>query len=262
MIGSFRLGSFSVVLLWVCASALPFAMQSTGDDTLIRLLSMGTPEERMSAVKTIRSIAPTARSVELKSALMAELDRLAAELQARRLELRTGQPIRPWGSSDYLFSLIDIVGEEASDPSVVPALLPFVNTGARASDAIAGFGEYAVGGVTAIAGGSSGATDSQVSSALFTLKRMLNRPLTYALSDGSRRLIVEVARQRLYGTQKPVVVGRAIELAVATGDSQLIARVRELAGDPEALEDMGIVDPSMLEYVQRRAVAELGATAR
>lgn len=151
---------------------------------------------------------------------------------------------------------------QQKNPATIDALIPFLDTGTRVVSAVAAFGEFAVGNVVAVAGGSGGATQSQVSSALFTLQRMLTGPVDNALSDASKRMIVEVTGQRLQGIQSPAVVIRAIELDAVTRDPNLFERIRTLAENPAAVQDMGIADSSLIGRVQQKATAALIPGAR
>ena len=123
-------------------------------------------------------------------------------------------------------------------------------------NAIAAFGDDAVDGVLDVAG-SVQSEPRVVASAIRVLERMLYDGAS--LSATSMAGILEVANQRLSGTQAYIVLAKAAELAVATGDSQLRRRVERLAQDPDAVRAVIRGDDLDVENTQRRATAALAS---
>jgi hypothetical protein len=97
--------------------------------------------------------------------------------------------------------------------------------------------------------------------ALRTLQVILEITPYTNLSENSRAEIVNLARARLTGRQHGAVIAAACDLAIATHDAKLRARVERLADHPSELIQMGVTDPNWLAFVQRaatRAVAKKG----
>jgi hypothetical protein len=110
--------------------------------------------------------------------------------------------------------------------------------------------------VASITGGQAGDTPAfVVQGALMTLTRLIR---TGPVSASARQRITAVARERLYGQQDSSVVIGACQLAVATGDEELRARVRKLVDDPAELQSLGlgIQDAQMVSRYAREALAK------
>jgi hypothetical protein len=248
------LGALVVV---ITLSSVGFMAQAGRDDAqVIEALRTGSPVERRNAVEAIRKIPIVDRGQLLLAALLEELDRQDQRLQERQLALATGRPLPPSEQdAEYLFSLLDVVSQHRDDPTIIRPLLPFITTGNAVINTLASFGNLAVADVLAIA--TSGVSpDDHVDSALLVLRRMLEKPGNHPLSASWKNAVVKVAKDRLTGTQGPTVVMNASDLAVATGDAELIARVRVIAEDADAVRRLGIQD-DLVPSIQRRASAAL-----
>ena len=86
---------------------------------------------------------------------------------------------------------------------------------------------------------------------------MMDGPVRNVLSAESRQTIREIAGRRLTGEQHPAIVAGVVGLAVATGESSLIQRVRTIVSDEAAVRAFGITDPVDIARVQRSATEAL-----
>lgn len=247
-------------MLAVMILAVPAAGQVAPDQgQLAARLQSGTQDQRSEAVSRVLTIPPAERWLPLEQALTRELARLRGELDRRRqARLAGGAPAPVTDESEYLFRVIDAVSQ-SRDPSIVRALVPWIGTGNRAIAAVAALGELAVGDVAAAA---MDPTNGDASVALMVLGRMYRDQARYPLSAASRRAIVNAAELRLSGTQREAVLLEAADLAVATGDDTLIARVEALAHNPDAVRDFGIRDPRAIAYIHEKAAESLSRRER
>ena len=250
--------AMAVLLLSTLVRSSEAAQTQPDQVQIASTLANGSPDERTAAITAVRNISVPQRTPLLVSALVQELDRLRHEQEQRQLALQTGLPLPPSSEQgEYLFSVIEVVTQH-KDPVFIRPLMPFIGTGNKVVNSIAAFGELAAADVAAIAAsGLSSPTD--VHSALFTLRRMLEQPSEYSLSPRSTRLIIDVAKQRLTGIQKPAVIIEAVDLAVATGDLELIQRVQMLAGNQAAVNRLGISEPTLVADIQKKATVALAA---
>jgi hypothetical protein len=230
-----------------------FEAQEFDESRVLTALANGPSIERVSAIAAIKKLPVTQRSPSVLAALLQELERLRQQLEDRQFALLTGQPLAPSDDhGEYLFSVLEVVTEHRDDPLIIRPLLPFIATGNRVVDTLAGFGELAVPDVAAIATWGL-APQTDIHSALLVLRRMLERPGQHPISAASRALIARIAQERLSGTQPVTVVMNAIDLAVATGEARLLQRVQELTTDPVAVQALGISDPELVRAIQKRA---------
>ncbi len=242
-----------VIAVFVTCGGTAYTQEPFDEASVVSALANHSAEERTAAVGAIKKLPVAQRSESVVGALLQELERLRQQLEERQLALLTGQPLAPSADhGEYLFSVLDVVTQHKDDVSIIRPLLPFIGTGNRVVDTLAGFGELAVADVTAVA--ESGlATQLDVHSALLVLRRMLERPGNHPVGASSKAQIAKVATERLSGAQKDTVVMMAIDLAVASGDPQLLQRVQQLARDPAAVQKFGIGDAASNAAIQKRA---------
>jgi hypothetical protein len=247
--------SLATVLALGALSGQPRIASAQAEDKarIVQMLTDGSAlNDRASALQRIRRIPVESRGEEIFKALLAEVDRQNQVLQNRRRSSDQGTPLpNDHSGGEYLLELLRIVCEHESDPRLIPHLVPFVGVGGGVIEVLAKFGERAVGEVVGLAA-SETSQASDVSSALYTLRRMLESQPTYPLAAQSRRRIIQVAKQRLNGKQPSAVVWRAADLAIATGDSSLRARVNQLATDPAVSRSLG-VEAEFLSQTQELA---------
>lgn len=256
----FRIG-LTLLLGWLGGTSDGSAQVVVNQGQLATTLGRGQSEERAAAIFAIRDIPMAARGPLIQSALLQELTRQREEHDVRARALQAGNPLPPRKDhGEYLFAVLDLVAED-NDPVVIEALVPFIGTGNRVMNAIVAFGDLAVPDVAEFAA-SVESPQNEVSPALRVLKRMLDRPPRYPLSEQSIRLITELARERLSGTQEASVVVSAVDLAVATGASALIQRVEQLARDVGEVRALGIRDPGLIDLVQPGHVRRSGLGMR
>jgi hypothetical protein len=250
----------AVATLLVTAVPLYAVAQSQPSDAvLVEALANGSPSERTAALDSIRGIPVRERGPMILPALIQELERLRQQLQERQFALQTGQPLPPAADhGEYLFNVIDLVAQHTDDVRIVSALLPFIGTGNRVINTLAGFGERAVQDVVLVAS-SPLSSPTDVHSSLLTLQRIVERHPPGALTASARKQIAQAAVDHLSGGHKDTVVVAAIGLAGASGDPQALQRVRALAADQGAVQRLGITDPAVVGNIQRQAASVLRA---
>jgi hypothetical protein len=256
-----------IVVTFTASSRLAVAgPQTRSSEELIRSLNSGQQGTREEAVNYIHThVAPRLRSAELDSALASELARLNGLNQNRREILRAGGRLEDDFPGEYYGAVIEVVSE-SSNPIVLASLVGALGTGGMAQRGLAKFGNDAVEPVVRVAraktgvivGGAPGDTPPHVvSDALGTLRLLVEQP-TELLTTQSRSVITAVAQERLTGRQHPMVVSAACQLAVATGNPALRARVEQLAFNREELLAMGVSDSRWADQIQLMARQLLG----
>ncbi len=218
---------------------------------LIRALQYG--RSRGGAVSGIKAIPVAQRQPALVLALVDEAHRLRQELDLRGLAYQSGLKLPSRHEKNHTFDLVDTLAEHTS-PVVIPGLIEFVGTGDRVANALADFGEPAVAPLFVLAIDDSVLTKS---STLRIFAKMLTRPtVRHPLSSDSRKRIVGIARERLSGYQGPVILS-AIRLALATGESDLIQRVKLIASDERLATELAGPEPGRANGLRALAVREL-----
>jgi hypothetical protein len=222
---------------------------------LAEALRKARPDRKPRILVSIKAIPAAERQPVLENALIEEALRLNDERAERRDAVRTGQAVIPVASdAEYVSQVLDTLAEETS-PAVLPALLLFIDTNTRTMKAVADFGETALPYVVAMAKGNDRVA---AGSALFTLEFMLTRPsIRTPLSAQSRTRIVEVAKSRLHGVQAADITTPAVRLAVATGDPELLKRVRSIVVDPHVAVELGGLDQQRTSGLRAEAAKAL-----
>ncbi|MBX5461823.1 MAG: hypothetical protein IRZ28_12130 [Steroidobacteraceae bacterium] len=232
----------------------------TGNTHAAQTLAQGSAAERAAALARIRATPVEVRGPEVLPALLEELHRQSARLEARAAALREGRAVEPSeGEGESLLDVLDLVTQHEQDPRIIPALLPFIATGNRVIDVLAAFGERSVSQVADIAA-SHTRSDADVHSALLTLQRMLQKPTRTPLSADSRQLIIKVAQMRLTGTQALSVALAAVDLAAATRDPALIHRLEIVSQDAGEVRALGLTE-DLVPRLQTRAATALRSSA-
>ncbi len=251
------LTDIAVVVTMLLSAVVPASAQVPADH--VRLASdvrNGSERQRDAALRAIIEIPVQQRTQPLLDALLSEVARFAEESERRWQIIEAGGTVEPVENVDLATVMQALVGHE--DPAVIPALVSFIGTGNMVMNALTKFGELAVADVVRASNEGRG----RASPALKTLTRMLTGPVRYPLSDSSRELLTRIARQRLTGTQSTVVVWSAVELAVATGEPDLITRVQAIAESDDVVRQFGIIEPIYIEATRRRAAAALAGSGR
>ncbi len=245
--------SFGLVL---STAGLAYGSQGGDQASLRAVLADGSRSERKEAVKRIGLIPPAERDRATWFSLSAEVDRLNGEIAERRRAYELGLPLEPAGErvGDYLFEIATLLSQ-TEDPIVLPALLKCIDSGTKAMDAIAAFGESAASSVIALTSGDYVTR----SIAIQVLTRMLERPTRHPLSVTSRTQIVAAAHQRLSDGSQPAALFSAMDLAVATGDAGLIQQVVMFSQNDAAARAVGLSNPVDIVSARRRARSALTA---
>jgi hypothetical protein len=110
--------------------------------------------------------------------------------------------------------------------------------------------------------GATRARAGQVASALHVLTRIVTEERDQPLSAEAQAQIAQAATMWLTAkqpTERPAEIRTAGGLALALGTPDLVARVRVLSRDAEALRSLGMSEPDLVRWVQeglRRMLAE------
>src|SRR6266550_7438433 len=143
-----------ILMLAVIALAMPeLSWADQSPDGLIAgtTFKTGTPLQKYGALASIRAIPIDKRDPSVLIALLDELNHLDHQRQEQRAAMVAGTPVAPpEDEGDYLLSVLELV-VEYKDPRIIRPLLPFITTGNKVIDAIAGFGELSVADVAAVA---------------------------------------------------------------------------------------------------------------
>lgn len=227
---------------------------------LAAALRTGSVSERHAVLADVLSIRPADRQVALENALLGELSDLNQRLLRGKAGDPTGKSSGALSEADneYLFSLIQAVSQ-SPNRSVVIGLVPWLGTGSRAVNAVVGLGDYAVLEVARLAQGSD---PGNTTVGLYVLNKMVLAQSARTLSEGSKRLILDVAEMRLSSPQSHSVLIEALELAVSTGDEQLVMRVRALSEDERAVRRLGVEGADAVDEIRKRATEVLRRSGR
>jgi hypothetical protein len=233
--------------------------------TLARQILSRDVAERSAAVEMAHALEPQTIGAQLRSALITALER-EARLHRQRYEadLR-GQPLPPIENPRLAATLAQIV-VDLRDPRAIPALVEALGHDLSIPRALASFGEQAATHVAA-AVNSPESPDFLVDHGLIALRFMVERsgerPLPDSVLEGIRRVAEYRLEEPGRELESGVTLGRAIDLAVALNDPDLINIVEALASNPAEVIARGVVDFEDIERTQRRAADRLaGVPAR
>lgn len=211
---------------------------------------------QIQALDRLQAIPPEDVEEILASALSEALERRNRAFQ-RHLERENG-----WDHADTEFHIGLIESAiRLQPPDVIPLLVGALGTGVKVPRRLADLGEVAAPAVLASIE-SVETSGRQISSALLTLRFMIEDPGKSPLSSDTRHAVREVARTYLEdpGVWMPdLVLQRAIDLAVSLDDPDLTGTVESLASRPEAVAARmpQVEDAERREHVQAHAAARL-----
>jgi hypothetical protein len=216
---------------------------------LARQLLRGSADEQRMSFEIARAMGAQRVAPELRAALATALER-EGSLRARR---RHGE-IDFLENPELIAGLAQLVAE-FRDPRSIPALAGAFGTSPPAVYALADFGEPAAESVLGMIMSTDDA--SVVMDALIGLRFMAEGVRERPLTAGTLRSMRRVAERRMTGTQSVTTLWRAIDLAVALNDPDLMRIVQSIASDRNAVISRGISDPELIAYTQRLAADRL-----
>jgi hypothetical protein len=203
---------------------------------------------RRAAFDAARTIGAEAAGPELRAALIALLqreNRLVADVTRR------GEIVAEYEDPEFIAALARLVAE-LKDPAAIPALSEAVDGGLPVVRALAGFGELALPAVLKVATAAEGHY-TVVDHALLTLRFIVDAGRSRPLSARAREAIGRVARRHLTERSYFTTLWRAIDLAAALEDPELMAIVSTLAQEPKEVVARGVTDPDLVARTQQLA---------
>jgi hypothetical protein len=208
------------------------AQEQPSQEFMVRILkSTGTPTDvKLRVLYEARKIKPQDREPVLVNYIRDEV--------ARWLRYHENTPCIPL--------IVGMLAED-HDPMVIPLLLGAAHFWPAASEAAADFGEDALDDVIAAVN----TNEIRAYASLLVLEMMMERhTVRKPLSSSARARIAALIDSMLRGRQELTVALAAINLAVKSGNPELIARVKQLAQDARELSG----DPEEVEQLQHAAI--------
>ena len=254
-----RHGVPPLVLLIVSISPSKARAQVRPDQAaLAAAIANGSYDERMDALAKLRRIPPGERGPAVRSALVQELRRQAKDLEDRRRARIAGHPMPPVADEgESLFEELELVTQHR-DPTLIPAVVPHLETGNRVAMWLAWFGEPAVPYVLEVAASNDPGHEAEVYSALETLRFMVEGVGRNPITPTTRAEIASLALERLTGRQYFGILWGAIDLGGVMLDRPEIRDVfKSLSSDTDAIKARGISDPDLIEKTRQRAADRL-----
>lgn len=212
---------------------------------------------RTQALKTVRSLGPLNIGPELRTALIAFLDKgnkVARDATGR------GDPVERLLDPEFYAKVCQTVAE-LRDPAAIAVLAGSLGTcGWVVHREVAAFGEQAAPAVLAVVTSSQSSYEA-VNEGLIALRFMVENADMRPLSDATVKGIRRAAEQHLIAPGRPsgtgVTLRWAIDLAVALGDPGLRRMVESLAFDPQTVIARGITDPQLIDQTRKWATDRL-----
>lgn len=221
-----------------------------------RMLLSDDVAERAKASSMARMVRPEHVSSGLRLALALALNRETAAYEAdiRSTAATAGSSTlsgtpREWRLHAELLQTVVAL----DDPRTTPFLARNLGTNLLAVRALANFGQTAASSVLAVTN-SDNSSDVKVGGGLIALRMMIENASATPLSTETRARVRQAAVQFLGGERSQhLILWRAIDLAIALGDTDLRAKVRAIAGNPDEVRARGIQDPTLVAQTQQRA---------
>lgn len=256
-----QFGCVSLVALMVAVAPAAVEGQSTDLEAAALLLG-GNLEEQVRAIEWARSRPLAAMAPALRDALITTLDRSITASIERRREWARGNSSAQWREEmDITPALLEVV-TAMRDHRTIPVLARSASTGWMAIGALLGFGEDAVPALYEVALSRHG-SDRQVSSALYTLRMIVDEYGLGGFQPETIARIREVAADRLNEPHGFIVLRRAIDLASTLNDPELDGILQSLASDRASIIARGLMDPDQVKEIQKQAGDRLaGVPAR
>lgn len=235
--------------LWIGTAAGQVATPSQQD--LLRMLNSDNDADRVSAVNWLSRLGPASAEPEVKSAVVAELQRnIALNAEARRQGI--GMP--PLLRGEQYFVLQEVVAQ-LNDPSTIPVLVQALGHGGLVGY-LADYGEQAASAVLDLV------TDPDshhypVGDGLRVLRMMVEGRADHPLSAQTMSRIHDAAEQLLSGPQYFTTVWWAIDLAAVLDDASLKQKLESIATNDAEVNALGIYEPELIVRTQQLAAERL-----
>jgi hypothetical protein len=237
------------------STAQPLQAQVQPDQRAIaRDLVSSDRDVRLRGLIHAERIRPDEFTSELRNSVILALRSESALRQARWGAYRRGEELEP--ITDDLYGRLIERAVAFGDPAAIPALAEAVGTGNMAIRALVGFGEQAVPALVKHLYDPD-IIPYHIGSGLIALRMIVERATDRPLTQVSQARIRSTTHRFLTEGEGSVTLGRAIDLAVALDDDELMGIVRSFASDPDAIRARGIDDPERVAALQRRAQERL-----
>jgi hypothetical protein len=215
--------------------------------TARQLLSDDANEQRR-AFAAAGTIPVQEMTPEFRAALIALLEQknaIVVRAAARGIPLSTVE------DPEFVSSVSRKVAE-LRDRRAIPALAQAIYGGDTAARALAAFGDASVSPVARVVTSPTSHYNS-VDFGLTVLRLLVEQSRVQPLSPTARDESRRAALDRLTGPEYFTSLWRAIDLAVALEDPELVGIVSSLAYDQRALAARGLTDPEIVERTHARA---------
>lgn len=244
---------FTLVLFVVCswAGALEAQVATPSQQELLEMLQSKNNGATNTAATYISRMGPAAVSPEIRSALVAELERTTAlKEESRRLGIALEARMDP---ESHMF--LQRVVAQTNHPSTIPALVQALGNAGLISYLV-DYGEVAAPAVLDLV------TNPEshyypVNDGLRVLRLMIENQSAQPLSAETLARIRAAAEQRLTGTQYFTTIYYAIDLAGVLADPELTQKLELIAVYDSEVHALGIEDPDTIVRIQQRVADSL-----
>jgi|GEM_PF-2430088 len=240
----------AVTLLTVLSGPLHAQLQS---EIAQQLLSEDR-NIRGRGLDSARRIPPQDVGPELRRALLIVL---RAENATMDQSTTAGRPVP--GSSDPEFrSILARTVANLKHPDAIRELARAFYVGPVIARSLAEFGPAALPAVLQVVTDVNAHYD-QVNHGLLAMRYMIEASAGSGLSQSQRGQVINAAKDRLTGNEHFTTLWKAIDLAAALGEPELLEIVRSIAADPDALQQRDITDPVVAAKTKSYAAERLAA---
>jgi hypothetical protein len=244
------------ILLHVGEATVPAQAPPQIDQTALARNALSADERlRRSAVDEAVRLGAARISPALRTALITALERQGQIHQLRSTAAKRGVQPPALEDPELIGPLSGIVAE-FKDVRAIPGLVGCLGLGNASYHALTAFRSAAVAPVVSVLE-SKDAGYEQLNGALIATRMLVEVMGNNAISPPMFRRIRELTEHHLRGPGEPpgtgITVRWAIDLAVVTGDSTLIAIVDRISTDRREVEARGLSDPQLIEQTMQRA---------
>jgi len=247
----------TILVLWLVGPVTPARAEAVNHQLLAEQLLGADDSKRWQALE-----ATTAILVDLHEALIIAIEREARYRTERHAASMRGEKWEGPTGAEYLARLTEVV-IKLRDPRTIPSLVAVLGTGSSATPfALAAFGEPAVPELVKVVKASDNIF--LVDQAMVALRCLVEHTSTQPLSSNAVDAITNVAELRLENpirlASTGVILGQAVDLAIALDDARLRRIVELIASDPEAVRSRGVTDSKRINRIQKNTQDRLSGT--
>ena len=234
-----------------CGGVVESQVPTPSQQELLTMLRSDDRGARIAAVNWISRIGPASINQELRSALVAELERAnALEAETRRNGFALDTRMNPEN-----YSFLQRVVAQTNNPSTIPALVQAMGS-AGLIPYLADYGEVAAPAVLDLVTNSE-SNYYAVNDGLRVLRLMVENQSAQPLSAQTLARMRDAAEQRLTGPQYFTTVYYAIDLAGVLDDPVLTQKLEGIAAYDSEVYALGIEDLDTIARIQQRAADRL-----